>query len=95
MNDIDARAVSTYGGYHGEFRLVSRAKWIRLKHGGADRIFDTADEAEVQAWRAAKVHNFGLIRSTDLPEAVGGRAQAERMFNSIFRKGRRIPVETR
>ena len=94
MNDIDARAVPTYGGFHGEFRLVSRAKWIRLTNNGVDRIYDTEHEAETMAWRAAKQQGFGLIRADGAVEAVGGRAKAERLFDSVFQKGRHTAVET-
>jgi hypothetical protein len=85
VNDIDARAVPALGGHYGEFRLVSKAAWQRVQQSGDDAIFDTAEEAELMAWRAMKAAGFGLIRadiviSTTRKSISEARAEAERLF---------------
>ena len=92
MNDVDARAVPVYGGYHGEFRKVHRAAYEAGRINGGPQVYDTADEAEVAAWRALRSHLCGdIVRSGD--RASAARSEAEAMFGKIFPgKGRR-PVE--
>lgn len=86
MNDIDARAVPALGGHYGEFRLVTKAGWTRVQENGDDAIFDTADEAELMAWRAMKAAGFGLIRADSSASSGAGpgystaRAEAEKLF---------------
>lgn len=94
MNDVGARAVSTYGGWHGEFRQVHRADWRRVQHNGVDRIFDSADAAEVAAWRVLKTHMFGLMQR-DGARATAARTEAENLFGRVFTKRGPVRVERR
>lgn len=92
MNDIDARSVETYGGFFAEFRVPSRSTWTRLRQDRTDKIFDSAFEAECMAWRELRDRAFGVIRSTG-QAPTNARTEAERIFGSIFQKGRAVPVE--
>lgn len=94
MNEVNARSVPVYGGYHGEFRKVHKAGWEKVCEGGTPRVYDTEDQAEVAAWRALKAHLCGDIVGTGM-ERTSTRSKAESLFGAIFRKGRKIPVVRR
>lgn len=53
MNEINARSVPVYDGFHGVSRKVHKAGWEKVSEGGTPRVYETEDEAEVAAWRAA------------------------------------------
>ena len=92
MNDIDARGREVYGGFQAEYRLPRSARWHAVSVNGVAQIYGSAAEAECMAWRELRRLAFGVIRSTNHP-ASNARSEAERMFKSIFHKGRQIPVE--
>lgn len=92
MNDIGARAVPTIGGYFGEYRQVHKAAWKRVRDGSKDQVFETADRAELMAWRALKEHMFGLLRSSG-EKAAAARSEAEKLFGGLVVKNRQILVE--
>lgn len=96
MNEVDARAVPVYGGYHGEFRKVHRAVYEQVAINGVPQVYQTAAEAEIAAWRALKSHLCGdIVRSGEKMSAE--RSQAEELFGKVFPgKGRRpVTVERR
>ncbi len=92
MNDVDARAVPVYGGYHGEFRKVHRAVYEPVCINGVPQIYPTAATAEIAAWRALRAHLCGeIVRSGD--KAGAARSQAEELFGKVFPGKGRKPVE--
>lgn len=97
MNDVDARGIEVYGGFHGEFRKVHKADWEKVSSGGVVRVFDTKLEAEVAAWRALRAHFCGIIRRDG--EVMGSKSlkserEREKIFGSaIFKRGRKISEE--
>lgn len=89
MNEVDARAVPVYGGYHGEFRKVHRSTYEQVCVNGIVQIYKTAAEAETAAWRALKGHLCGEIVGSGA-RASAARSQAEELFGKVFPgKGRR------
>jgi len=93
MNDVDARGVPVYGGFHGEFREVHKSKWEKVCKAGIPQIYDTKDEAEVAAWRALRAHLCGIIRREGPVGDLSTRSKAEELFGAIIKRGRKITVE--
>lgn len=92
MNDSGARSKASGGGYVGEYRLVHRAGWVRLKlKNGKDHIFPSADEAEVAAWRELNKKRYPPIRSHG-EKVSAARTRAENMFGAMFKRGRKIEI---
>lgn len=92
MNEVDARAVPVYGGYHGEFRKVHRASYEPVAIDGVPQVYRTAAEAEIAAWRALKSHLCGdIVRDGEKMSAE--RSQAEQLFGKVFPGRGRKPVE--
>lgn len=92
MNEVNARAVPVYGGFHGEFRKVHRACWEQVCIAGVAQIYPTAAEAEVAAWRALLSHLQGDIVGTG-EKASTARSAAEKLFGKIFPGKGRKPVQ--
>ncbi|QPC87098.1 hypothetical protein GA830_10365 [Mesorhizobium sp. NBSH29] len=92
MNGVDARSREILGGYHGEFRKVHKAAWEVVCLGGTPCVFETAQEAEVAAWRALRSHLCNDIVGSGA-KASSGKSKAEELFGSIFKRGKRIQVE--
>ena len=96
MNSVDARSVAVYGGYHGEFRKVHRAGWEKVQARGVARIFATAAEAEIAAWRALRSHLCGDIVGTGQASTTAALSVAEERFGRLFRGGgKTVAVERR
>ncbi len=93
-NEVNARSVPVYGGFNGEFRKVHRSTWEKVCEGGTPRVYDTAADAEVAAWRALRSHLCGDIVSSGL-ERTTARSKAESLFGAIFKRGKKIPVVRR
>ena len=92
MNEVDARAVPVFGGYHGEFRKVHRAAYEPVCTNGVPQVFASAADAEIAAWRALKSHLCGeIVRSGD--KASAARSQAEALFGKVFPGKGKKPVE--
>ncbi|MCB1510649.1 MAG: hypothetical protein KDJ36_07075 [Hyphomicrobiaceae bacterium] len=92
MNDIDARGRETYRGYIAEYRLPRHGRWVPVAVRGVTQLFGSEFEAECRAWRELKRLCFGAVRSSGHPP-LKGRSEAERLFGTIFVKGRQVPVE--
>lgn len=94
MNEVNARAVPVYGGFEGQFRKVHRSAWEPVCVNGVAQLYDTADAAEVAAWRALRAHLQGDIvgDGEKVSLAIG---QAASLFGAIFRRGKKIVVERR
>ncbi len=90
MNEVNARAVATMGGWEGQFRKVHRSDWEAVEINGVAQLYPTQDAAEVAAWRALKAHLCGDIVGSGEKASI---AKAEGEFAKIFPgKGRR-PVD--
>lgn len=93
MNDVDARGVPVYGGFHAEFRKVHKSAWEQVRKNGVIQIYDTQDQAEVAAWRTLKEHLCGIIRRDGDVVSIGIKSEREAVFsNAIFKRGRKITV---
>lgn len=91
MNDVNARSVPVMGGYEGQFRKVHRSEWEPVRRNGIAEIFETADAAEVAAWRALRGHICGdIVGSGD--KAALARIEAGKLFPG---KGRVVEVVRR
>lgn len=89
-NAIAVRAVAnTYGGFFAEIKKVHRATWERVRVNGEEQVYDTADQAEVAAWRALHAHLCSDIVGEG--ERVSARSAAE----ALFIRGRKVEVERR
>lgn len=91
MNGVNARAVPIFGGFQGEFRKVHRSEWEPVQVNGVAQLYDTADAAEVAAWRALLAHLQGdIVGSGD--KASIARTEAEKRFGKIFPGHGKKPV---
>ncbi|CAH2399178.1 MULTISPECIES: hypothetical protein [Mesorhizobium] len=91
MNGVNARSVPVYGGFQGEFRKVHRSEWEPVQVNGVAQLYDTADAAEVAAWRALLAHLQGdIVGSGD--RASIERTKAEERFGKIFPGHGKKPV---
>ncbi|MBN9235146.1 MULTISPECIES: hypothetical protein [Phyllobacteriaceae] len=95
MNDVDARSVAVFGGYHGEFRKVHKADWEVVQRHGRPIIYTSAYEAEIAAWRALRAHLCGDIVGSG-QKAGTALSEAESKFKKLFRGGgKTVTVEQR
>lgn len=94
MNGVDAKAVAVYGGFVGAFKKVHRSEWEKVCEGGVPRVYPTEYEAEIAAWRALRSHLCGDIVGSGEKVSIQ-KSKAEELFGSIFKRGKRIPVERR
>jgi hypothetical protein len=96
MNDIQARARPTYGGWHGEIRKVHKADFEKVcRRPGMPLVFATEAAALIAAHEALLRH----IRGSDMlrwsePISVKDGAEIEKVFGhtDLIRNGKRIPV---
>lgn len=95
MNEVNARAVRIHGGHQGQFRKVHKADWETVCINGIPQVYDTADQAEVAAWRALKAHLQGdIVGSGEKSSAI--LTDAEAKFQKLFRGGgKTVTVERR
>lgn len=94
-NEINARSVAVYGGFQGEFRKVHRSDWEPVQINGVAQLYDTADAAEVAAWRALLAHLQGEIVGTG-EKATAALSEAEAKFGKLLRGGgKTVAVERR
>ncbi|KAB2701335.1 MULTISPECIES: hypothetical protein [Brucella] len=93
MNEATAFAEGTPKGFIGKFRLVWRTQHFTVANeDGQPRYFPTAEKAECEAWRAKhKIEQSVMVR--DGEKLSVARSEAEKVFGTIFRKGRKIEVE--
>jgi hypothetical protein len=91
VNEAEVRAVPIYGGFTAQFRKIHRSGWHDVKINGEVQTYDTAEQAEVAAYKALMRHLFGdgIVRDGETASATRTKAEA------IFRKGRKIAVERR
>lgn len=95
MNEIDVKAEPVYGGYRGLFRKVHKAAYEAVCVNGVAQIYDSADAAEVAAWRALKAHLQADIVGTG-EKAGAALSEAEAKFSKLFKGGgKTIVVERR
>lgn len=91
MNGVNARAIPTSGGFEGQFRKVHKSAWEPVQVNGIPQLYDTADAAEVAAWRALLAHLQGdIVGSGD--RASIERTKAEERFGKIFPGHGKKPV---
>jgi hypothetical protein len=92
MNSIDVRTEKVaHGTYIGYFRTVRMGGWKIVQKGGERQLFDTAEQAELAAWRAMR--NFW---QADVVGTENGHKGVLEAANAIFRLGKKaIPVEKR
>ena len=94
MNEVNARGVEVYGGYHGEFRKVHKAGWEKVCISGKPQVFPSEEAAEIAPCGALPAHLCGdIVRSGE--KASNARSRAEELFGVIIRRGKKIPVERR
>lgn len=92
MNSIDVRTerVAT-GAYVGYFRTVRMGGWKIVQKGGERQLFDTAEQAELAAWRAMRNFWQADVVGTDIK-----RVNVLQAANAIFRPGKKpVLVEKR
>lgn len=92
MNSIDVKTERVaHGTFIGYFRTVRMGGWKIVQKGGKRQLFDTAEQAELAAWRAMR--NFW---QADVVGTESKRVNALQEANAIFRLGKKaIPVEKR
>lgn len=91
-NDVNARSHPVMGGFEGQFRKVHRSNWESVAVNGVVQIYETAELAELAAWRALRSHLCGDIVGSGT-KVSAARSKAEELFGKVFPgKGRR-PVE--
>lgn len=95
-NRADARAVPLPNGqFRGEFRRVHKS-WDAVSVNGQVQSYDTAEQAELAAWRAlGRYLQPDLVAGGDRYSAA--RESADKGFRQLFPgKGRKaVTVETR
>lgn len=91
MNDVNARAVQVEGGFEGQLRKVHKAAWEAVQVNGVAQVYDTAEAAELAAWRALKAHLCGEIVGSG-QKVSAARTEAERLFGKLFPGKGRKPV---
>ncbi|MER8387286.1 hypothetical protein NKH14_17515 [Mesorhizobium sp. M1380] len=90
-NEVNARSVPVYGGFQGEFRKVHRSEWEPVQVNGVAQLYDTADAAEVAAWRALLGHLQGDIVGSGTKASIE-RTEAEKRCSKIFPGHGKKPV---
>ncbi|TPM19795.1 hypothetical protein [Mesorhizobium sp. B2-3-6] len=91
MNGVNARAIATRGGFEGQFRKVHKSEWEPVQVNGVPQLYETADAAEVAAWRALLAHLQGDIVGSGEKASIA-RTQAEERFGKIFLGHGKKPV---
>lgn len=96
MNDLQARARPTYGGWYGEIRKVHRADFEKVcTRPGVPEVFSSKEAALVAAREALLRHIRGgdMLRWGETMSAKG-HAEIEKVFGrtDLIRSGKRIPV---
>lgn len=95
MNGVNARSVPIFGGFEGQFRKVHKADWEPVQVNGIPQLYDTADAAEVAAWRALLAHLQGDIVGSG-EKASAALSKAEAKFGKLLRGGgKTVAVERR
>lgn len=92
MNQQTAYAEWTEDGYIGKFQLAWRTEVYVVKKDDKPQYFKYPHDAEIAAWRAKhKIEQSVMVR--DGEKLSVARSEAEKVFGTIFRKGRKIEVE--
>ncbi len=95
MNGVNARSIPTRGGFEGQFRKVHKSAWEPVQVNGVPQLYDTADAAEVAAWRALLAHLQGEIVGSG-EKASAALSEAEAKFGKLLRGGgKTVAVERR
>ena len=87
MNRSNAQSRKTFGGYHGEYRPVWSSEYRTVEERDArgrvigPRLFKTAQEAELEAWRCLRDIEEPVMTATGTMSS-----RARQTAESIFRK---------